>query len=203
MATALSVVTAPSEMPISRDEAKAHLRVEGDDENDYIESLVKAAVYRVQAYTGQRLLEHTIDVFYTAVPTSRILTLPVHPVKSVPEVAVNGTVVADTTYTFQQVQGEGSSPSYLVLASTPTLTPGYSLRVQCVAGYAKYEVTMVGQPAVLVGTIPPGLRQAVLVMVGGMYEARQDWVQGGPPGTYATMALSEQLMDPYRLEWAF
>ena len=203
MAVAVSIVNPPTAEPVSQTEAKDHLRITGTDDDSYVSSLITAARYRVESYTGQRLFDTELDIFYTSVPTSRVLILPVAPVNSVSAVEVNGSALtAGTGYTTQLIAGETASPSYVVLSAVPTLNPGYSLRIRCVAGYAREVTDSQTMITTVEGTVPPGLKQAVLVTLAGMYESRQDWVQGGMPGTYMHTMMAEYLLDPYILQWA-
>lgn len=58
---ALSLVTAPATEPLSLAEAKAHLRVDQDDENDLIATLVIAAREYVETHTHRALITQTWD----------------------------------------------------------------------------------------------------------------------------------------------
>ena len=46
------LVTPPAETPVSRTEAKAHLRVDGTGDDDLIDGLIDAAVAHLDGYTG-------------------------------------------------------------------------------------------------------------------------------------------------------
>ncbi len=58
----LSLVSGPDEEPLSIVEAKAHLRVDVDDENDVIDALIVAARHHVEAFTRRALVTQTWDL---------------------------------------------------------------------------------------------------------------------------------------------
>lgn len=65
---ALHVVTAPQGEPISLDEAKRHLRVSVDDDNDLIQSHLESARERVEIETGRQLLTGTFELWLDSAP---------------------------------------------------------------------------------------------------------------------------------------
>lgn len=85
----VSVVTPPATLPLSvEDDAKPHLRVEHDDDNDYIEACIRAALSEIDAPHGwlgrsliTRSLRLTLDaypppvVYLPGPPTTAITTI--------------------------------------------------------------------------------------------------------------------------------
>lgn len=65
---ALNLVTAPAGEPISLDEAKRHLRVSFDDDNDLIQSHLESARERVEIETGRQLMTATWELWLDTAP---------------------------------------------------------------------------------------------------------------------------------------
>ena len=82
----LYLVTAPSVEPITLAEAKRHLKVEVDDDNDLIRGLSLAAREHVETYTGRKLITQTWDQKLCGFPGGPIV-LPFSPVSSVTSIA--------------------------------------------------------------------------------------------------------------------
>jgi uncharacterized phiE125 gp8 family phage protein len=55
-----SVVTPPTEYPVSLDEAKSHVRVRHDEDDTYIEGLIKAATRHVENSLGMAMMARTL-----------------------------------------------------------------------------------------------------------------------------------------------
>ena len=206
---AISVVTAPAGAAVTLADVKDHLRIDADDDDAYITRLIAGAAARVEAYTGRRLIEQTLDVYMSDLPIVRTRFLPVAPVSSVTSIEVETTdryvTVPPADYDLVTFGGP-DAPQPLIRRATGASWPAwdtsleYPVRIRVVAGYG-------AAPA----DVPEGLRQAISIIVGGWYEARQDWVAGGPPGQYGPLGiggvlsgavLSDTIMDQYRLLWA-
>lgn len=84
---AVKVITAPTEEPISLEQAKAHLRVDTTDQDDLIESLITAARERVEDETGRALVTQTLEIaldYFVAPPDLRFVTYPyITPAKAI------------------------------------------------------------------------------------------------------------------------
>jgi len=98
---ALSLVTGPLTEPVTLAEAKRHLRVEVDDDNGLIASLITAARQYVETYTHRALVAQTWDLKLDGFPSSveDSLWLPFPPVSSVTSVTYVATDGTSTTWT--------------------------------------------------------------------------------------------------------
>lgn len=92
-----TVTSQPLYEPITLSQAKAWLRVDGNEENALIATLIITAREMVETDTGLILVPRTIRIFSTP-PTTRELELPVSPVAS----------VDDVTY----IDGDGATQTY-------------------------------------------------------------------------------------------
>ena len=75
----LRVVTPPSADPVSLQEAKMHLRVDGTGEDDHIASLIAAATLQAQSLTQRLFVTQTVEWVTSGWPC-RSLQLPLAPV---------------------------------------------------------------------------------------------------------------------------
>src|SRR5689334_18881738 len=83
-----SVLVAPTGRPVTWDEAKAHLRLDTDDQQAYVESLIDAATDYAEERLSASLMSRTLlATFYN----NDRLELPRGPV-----IAVQGIIDADT-----------------------------------------------------------------------------------------------------------
>lgn len=168
MRTAL--VTAPAVEPISIEEAQAHLRLDSDDDNEWLVGAIRTARERCENITGVRLITQTWDLYTDRFPRGRVLVLPDHisPVKSVtglyytPENGVE-TEFASSNYTLEQ---HGQPQSIWLKANK--LWPGDTLevvngvRVRVVCGFGAAGTS-----------VPYELLAAMKLMIGDLYEFRE------------------------------
>ena len=163
---ALVLVTGPASEPVSKEEAKAHLRVDGTDDDSYITALITTARRHVEAILRRALMPQTWKLVLDSWPTDivKFAKPPLTSVSSVTYLDENGDsqTFASTNY----VVDTAGEPGRLTLAkdaSWPTdelYTLG-AVQIQFVAGYADVDA------------VPQEYKQAILLLVGHFYENRE------------------------------
>lgn len=192
---ALRLIATRADEPVTLAEAKAHLRVEHDDEDPRISALIKVAREIFERETNRTLIagtyELTLDGFPCQSPGE--IMLPRGPIISVTSVKYddadgNEQTVAGQDYYVDQV----SEPGWIIPTEDgwPESFAGINgLRIRFVAGY---EATT-DSPADPAGNVPEGAKQAMLLLVGHLFENREavagqavvalplgfDWIMSG------------------------
>ncbi|CAN7599357.1 head-tail connector protein [Bosea sp. LjRoot237] len=143
-------------------EAKAHLRVGFDDENENITGLIGAATEWAAKVTGLSLGEREWELVSDGFPIG-CLRLPVVPLISVEAVTYTDTLEAPQTYSGFRVFGVGGDTPGYVLPAVSSAWPDTSdepesVTVEFTAGSA---------------AIPKPIKQAILLLVGHWYENRE------------------------------
>ena len=186
----LSLITPPTVEPVSLAEAKLHLRVDFDDDDALIESLISAARVAAETLTGRQICTarwmRTLDGF----PCSSLL-LHRCPVQSVVEIS----------YQDQLGQWQTVDPSIYVsdLTSEPArITPRFGntwpitlsqigvVRVVFDAGY--------GTPS----DVPEGLKSWIKLRIGSLYAHREE-MSILSKGRIDPLPFVDGLLDPYRV----
>ena len=163
------LVTAPTAQPITLDEAKLHLRVDGDDEDTLIDALIAAAAGHLDGYTGilgRCLMPQTWSQEYEIATGD--LVLPLGPVSSV--VSVTG------GFTEYRLLKDGR---------------GFFLRLNDGSNWPSEAVTVVFVAGAV--DVPAPLNAAMLLHIGTLYENRETLAERVNP----TRAY-EALTAPYR-----
>lgn len=164
------VVSPPAEEPVSLEEAKTHLRVDGTDDDTYVGALITAAREYAEGYQQRALVTQELELTLDHWPLAGEVELPRPPIQSVTSITykrADGTTATldPSTYLVDPPSGR------LVLAygaSWPTadLTPLGAVTVSYVAGYG-------GGAAV-----PAKVKQALLLIIGHWYANREDVITG-------------------------
>lgn len=169
----LKLVTPPATPVVSLAEAKSHLRVLHDDDNDYIEALVEVGtglIDGVDGWLGRAIVEQTWEASLDRFPCSDgngragKLVVPLAPLISVETLKYDGSDGVERDVVGFRAFGAGSTqPGYVVPAvatSWPTtICEPESVRVTFKAGY---------------DVVPAGIKHAILLMIGHWYESRED-----------------------------
>lgn len=180
----MKIFTAPTHEPVTLIEAKDHLRVDHADDDALISALIVAARQWCEEYTGRQFMTSTWD--WTLDEFASLFSVPRPPLQSVTSVkyldsdGVEQTLVS-TAYRVDAI----SEPGRIALDYDQSWPSTYSVlnavTVRFVAGYT---------------TVPEPIRQAVLIMVGELYENREDTIaltiNSVPFGVRA-------LLGPYRV----
>ena len=195
-----ALVTPPASLPVSLEQAKAHLRVEDDAEDDLIAAAIAAVVGHLDGYTGilgRALMPQVWSEFFGFWPASRVLELRLAPVASIVSVrarATDGTEADLDPASYRLLSGSSARPILLfgldvalpALASAPdALTVTYR---------AGYPLTGDTPPK---PTVPPALVSAILLMVGDLWRFR-DSVQIGPSSPVPMSVTVDRLVSPFR-----
>jgi uncharacterized phiE125 gp8 family phage protein len=185
-----ALITGPALEPVSLAEAKAHLRLDGSDEDAYLTAAIVSARVHVEALTRRLLIEQSWRIYLDAWPRKRIVTLPPAPLMSVDAVTVydadgEPVVVDPEDYEADTV----ACPGRLVLLSPVPAAVGRAfngIEIDVTSGYGATSVD-----------VPSPLRQAVMMLVAHFYEHRgavgHDLAGEVPPHGF------HALIAPYRI----
>lgn len=183
----LLLVTPPASEPVSRADAKLHLRVDHGDEDTLIDTLIAAARLYVELRLRRVLVTQGWRLFLDSWPSSGTIELPLRPLSSVDGIVIydlDGTpvTVPATDYLVDLV----SDPPRIALRGNRP-RPGLAvngIEVDLTAGY--------GAPA----DVPAPIRTAILQLVAHWYERREPVAFGGQPASVPDTL--DGLLDPYR-----
>lgn len=164
MRYALRRIVPPNVEPVTVDEAKAHLRVEHDEDDDLIGLLIMAAREWAEAFTGRKLITQTWAIWLPAWPPARF-RLPLSPVQSVTSIVYTPVGGAETT----------------VSADTYALAPDETLWLAREAAWPTEEISLPKGVTITVKVgygdaatnVPKRFVQAMLLMLGHWYEHRE------------------------------
>jgi uncharacterized phiE125 gp8 family phage protein len=174
----LQLNTPPAAEPVTLAQAKAWLRVEsGTDEDDLVAALIAAARARAEWHTGRAFVTQGWTLWLDrAAPVIGIPLPPLQAVTAVTLYAPDGgaTVLDNGDYT-----ADLAGSRLLLNAAPPDLRATNAAAIAFTAGY--------GDAA----AVPPAIAQAILQIVGALYEHR-----GGEATPNPDSALA--LLAPYR-----
>lgn len=197
----LNLITAPVAEPLTLAEAKAHLRVTSDDDNDYITALIQAVREQAEAYTSRAFVKQVWELSLDAFPASsasavRIQKPPLISVDSVKYLDADGVEqtwdaanyqVASDLCTTRLLPGPGETWPTVEASRLGAAT------IQFTAGYPGDG----NSPESFTANVPQAAKQAMLLMLGTAYAHRETVVTG----TIATALpqSAEWLLDPLRV----
>lgn len=191
-----SLVTAPAVEPLSLSEVKLFLRVDHTSDDTLIASMLVSARQWVETYTRRALCTQTIDFRYTDWPVQYApLVVPYGPLQSVTSITyVDEDQVVQTlgasNYVVRTQSGPKAGRGTIEIADGVTLPslstqPDRPVTVRAVCGYGSAP------------QVPDGIKAAIYLLLGDLYEQRQETITGTSVGkTHTTV---ERLLGPYRL----
>lgn len=200
----LTVSIPPVAEPVTLDELKAHLRVDGDDDDDLILGQARAAREWVEGVTGRQLVSATLIERYDDFPRDAygadsgifLSRAPVQSVASVTYVDVAGAV---QTWPAESYQVDLASVPARIRPAYGRAYPGVrvdnlgAVVVTYVAGYAPDTSVSPENPA---GNVPAGFKAAIKLLVAHWYDRRMAVTDAG----LAEMPFGlRALLTPYRI----
>lgn len=177
----LTLVTAPSVLPITRALVKQHLRVDHTAEDDLIDLYIKGATAfcdGFHGFLGRALVTQTWLLTLDEFPDTEI-KIPLPPLQSVTSVKYDDAAGVEQTVDPMDYFVDSASEPGWVVPNTNTLWPTTidavnSVRIQFVAGYPPTT----DSPPDLTSNIPGNIINGLLLMIGDAYENREDQVVG-------------------------
>jgi len=185
-----TIDTANTTQVVTTAECKTHLRVDHSEDDTYIATLERAATATAEGITNRYFLNTTLNQFGDT--WEELCTLFRSPVSSVTHIKYydednNQTTLATSVYQKdleQQPARIGLKPSQ----SFPSLANRINaVECQYVVGY--------GSAA---SSVPEGIKQAILIMVGDWYENRQSVIVGRVVNQIPKTA--EYLLNQYKVQ---
>ena len=195
----LTRITAPAAEPLTRGEVQDHLRLEREDASltakeraaadTLIDRLITAARRAVESYTGRALITQDWKLNLDRFPAGEIELPrpPLEQVTSLEYIEAGGTrrALAKTRYRVDTASEPGrAAPAYG--ENWPDARAGMNAVTVCFrAGYGSAG-----------GDVPADIRQAMLLLIGGFYENRENDVSGQAAGLGRGAVA---LLGPYRI----
>jgi uncharacterized phiE125 gp8 family phage protein len=186
----LELITGPASEPVSLAEAKAHLRVDHDDEDALIARLVIAAREACERVSGRAFITQSWKLWRDAWPDEccpRAIPIPKPPLISVTSVAAYDRSGAATTLSSDAyIVDSAAVPGRIILKDTTVLPvdlrEANAIAVTYQAGYSANAAN-----------VPAGIRAAVLSLLAHLYEVRGE-AASPPPDALALLAPFRVMM---------
>ena len=202
----IQLVTPPAEEPVTLIEAKLHLRVDFDDDDTLIASLITAARQAAETLTGRQLItarwKQVLDCFpgpsLMGVPAGQAFTLPGHaillakaPVQSV--ISINYLDMGSVSQTMPV-----SNYTVDSACEPARITPVFGqIWPICLPQIGAVSVTF----AAGYGTaaqVPEGIKSWIKLRVGSLYAHREE-VAALSRGRIDSLPFIDGLLDPYKV----
>lgn len=154
------VIVPAANEPVSLAEAKAHTRVDGNDDETSLNSTIAAARAHVEAYCGTPLVSRTVTVKCDRFQD--LAVLPLAPVSTVSTITYIDTVAATQTLPddVYELRSEGLTASFVLKCgrSWPTIQPGSRITMTATVGYE---------------ALPDDIKHAMLLLIGHWHKYRE------------------------------
>lgn len=192
----MKLYSAPATEPVSVAEAKTHCRVDTSADDTYIGGLITTAREHVEELLGRALITQTWDMVLDAFPSVSEIKLPRPPLVSVTSITyTNSSNVASTFAAANYYVDTYAEPGRVKLmdgkswpADTLRTLSGVVIRYQ--AGYGA------------AAAVPGWAKQAILLLVGDLYENREDTIIGSGISALPSFNGMMNLLYPRRISMA-
>jgi uncharacterized phiE125 gp8 family phage protein len=184
---------APAAEPVSRAEAKLHLRVDVTTDDTLIDSLIQAAREYVENHTGRSFVRRTLRADLSYFHSQ--IRLPHKPIISISGIQYYNTDSPSVLTTL-------GAEYYSLNRDVVSLNYGYAwpavyprldaVKITYLAGYAPSS-----SPEVLAENVPAAIKSAMLLTIGDLYENREGQIIY--PGAMQTNPTVMRLLDQYRV----
>ena len=187
----LNLVTGPTVEPVSLAEAKLHLRVDINDDDVFISSLVETVRIQLERQYDTAFVNQSWDWYLDTFPNTSF-EIPLWPLSSVTSIKYTDEDDSESTYSSDNYRVDTASKPGRVILKTAKSWPSVTLKehngvvIRFVAGYGAGSTS-----------VPAPIRQAIKLMVGDLYENREN-VLIAQGVTVSNLQIERVLMANYR-----
>lgn len=163
---------APAEVPVSVDDAKLHLRIDGDAENAAVERMIKAATSNAERLTNRAFVTQRWALVLDRFPSgNQAIKLPLPPLQSVDAIKYFDSADTEQTLPASDYVADPTGLLGRVLPAWRKTWPATSgrpmaVRIEFTAGYGAAE------------EVPPDIVAAMLLLLGSLDQNREAVVIG-------------------------
>lgn len=155
-----SRTTAPNDLPITVEEAKAHCAIEHTDDDAIIGIYIAQAVDYAENYTGRQLMDQVWTAYYDSWHT--VFALPFRPLKSVVIKYTDPAGDEQILSADQYMVDDQEYPALVSAETWPETKATYNaIRVEATCGYVDAS------------DVPAGIKSAMYLLTGHLYENRE------------------------------
>ena len=169
----LRVTTAPTVEPLTTTEAKTHLRVDGSDDDTYIDSLIQAAREYCELVTRRAFIHRTSCMYLRQIPTTDILELPQPNLSSVTHIKYY-----DSTDTLQTLSSAAYRVDTTSLIGAVVIKDGYAWPSVIGDRNDAIQITYVHGYGAAASAVPKAVKQAMLLLIGHWFRSRESVIIG-------------------------
>jgi uncharacterized phiE125 gp8 family phage protein len=187
-----TLVTAPALTPVDISYIKAHIVVEFDTDDFYIDMLIASAIAQVENITNRKLITQTWKAYADEWP-DEFFSIPFGTLQSVTNVKYKDTAGVEATLAATEyIVDIASDPGRVVLGYNKTwptteLYPSNPITIQFVCGYGANQNA----------SVPAPILNAIMLMVSDAYAHRESIVIGQTVESIPGYIMN--LLWPYRL----
>lgn len=189
------LVTAPAVEPVTLTDAKSQIRVDMDDDDPLIATLVTAARQMCEEQTWRALVTQTWDLYLDQWPGMDYIVVPRPPLLTVTSITYRDENGNTATLSSDWYRVETAfEPGRIVLKPnydwpSTTLDTGLPIIVRFTCGYGATAAS-----------VPEPLRQGMRLVLGHLYENREAVVVSGFQAVNVPLTV-DWLWRPYEVRW--
>ncbi len=175
----IATLIAPKAMPVTLPQIKRHLRLDHDQDDEYLVELTQAATLHVEATIGHFLINRTVRQYIDTMPASRSIFLEAWPVKHITEARgfdVNGDINIFNTENYR-LDNRMDPPALIINTNISFNAFSNGIEIDMVVGYGDTGFD-----------VPSNITRAILVLIAHWYEFRGAFIKGNE-----TSHIPEQL----------
>ncbi len=179
-------LTPPAAEPVTLAEAKLYLRLDQNEEDALLSTLITAARLMVEAASGRMLVEQAWRIVLDRWPSNGEIRLPLSPILSVTQARVYDVMGAPQAVAASalKLDRQADPPVIRIVGEVPEIGRSRSaIEIDILAGFGA------------AGAVPALLRQAVLLLAARWFEQRGD-VVGRDAATLPAEIMA--LVAPFR-----
>lgn len=192
----LTIVSAPAAEPVTLTQAKDHCRVDGSSDDTFLTAAITVARERCESFTGRKLITQTVD--YTVEtgfwPSLRYIDIPVGKIQSIISLTYTDSAGSSDTFASSNWYLEQTAWNGRLRLNNDAFWPSVTLRhanaitIRVVCGYGDDSTD-----------VPTPLLHGMKLMIGALYDHREDFVAEQGVTVAKIPQTSELLWWPYRI----